>query len=149
MTDLNNALSPDQELDLSGEGLQRTRASFEITDTELNPAKSGQGTVLHISFEATEPVDEIEGFRADAYMVVRHVKKAVQKGGMGQLKRLFIAVFGTPAGSIDGLKGRFVSAEVWEDEDGFRRIGRFQPVAGAEEGAEAELATAGAVSVSL
>jgi len=140
-----DSLSTEQELDLSGEGLQRTRAVFEITDTELNPSKSGQGTVLHISFEATEPVDEIEGFRADSWLTVRHVKKAVAKGGMGQLKRLFIAVFGTPEGSISGLVGRQVSAEVWEDQEGFRRIGRYQPVT-AEEGAETEMA---AVAVGL
>lgn len=133
-----DSLSPDAELDLSGEGLQRTRAVFVITDTELNPSKSGQGTVLHISFEATETVDEIEGFRADDYLTVRHVKKAVAKGGMGRLKRLFIAVFGTPEGSISGLVGRQVSAEVWEDAEGFRRIGRYQPVeTAATEDAEA------------
>jgi hypothetical protein len=143
MTDYTDSLSAEQELDLSGEGLQRTRAVFEITDTELNPAKSGQGTVLHISFEALEPIDEQDGFRADEYLVVRHAKKSVAKGGMGRLKRLFIAVFGTPEGSIAGLVGRTVSAEVWEDAEGFRRIGRYQPVetteatVGAEEGATA------------
>lgn len=124
----NDTLSPEQELDLSGEGLQRTRATFEITGAELNPSKKGTGTVLHVSFEALEEVDGIPGFRADEYIVVRHPKPGVAKGGMGRLKRLFIAAFGTPEGSIAGLEGRQVSAEVWEDEEGFRRIGRYQAV---------------------
>lgn len=127
----------EQELDLTNAGLQRQRATFEITGATVNKARSGRGNVLHIEFTSTDDVDDIPNFRADDYIVVTHDDIRVVKGGQTKLKRLFSAVFGGTVGRISDLPGQFVSAEVWEDDEGFRRIGRYQAIdEGTEEASE-------------
>lgn len=139
---------PTEELDLTGEGLQRQRATFEIVEANVNPTKAGDGTVAAVEFQSVEPVDGIESFTVSDYFVLAHPKLSVAKGGRGKLKRLFRAALGTTTGAIASLPGRLVSAEVWEDDEGFRRIGRYQPISTAEDGtAMGEAAELEAVSL--
>lgn len=144
----NSYIDPTEELDLSSEGLQRTRALFTVVNTVVKPAKSGKGRVVTVEFAANEPIDDNPKFTASDYYTVEHEKLSVAKSGRGKLKRLFTAAFGRPEGSIAGLKGSIVSAEVWEDDEGFRRIGRYQAPE-AEQNASEEAATAPAASISL
>lgn len=121
---------PNEELDLSGEGFQRQRALFQIVEAEIRPTKAGDGAVLVITFESTEPVNGIDALTVNDYIVTTHPEVRVAKMGRGRLAKLFEAVFGTKRGSINALVGRIVSAEVWEDDEGFRRIGRYRSVEG-------------------
>lgn len=150
MTDINTQvqgaefIDPTEELDLSGEGLQRQRALFTVVEATIKPSKSGKGRNASIVFAANEPIDGNEKFNVTATFVVIHEKLSVAKGGRAQLKRLFAAAYGNPEGTVADLKGKVVSAEVWEDDDGFRKIGRFQAPAEPETAeTEPTLATAG------
>lgn len=120
-------LSPDAELDLSGAGLQRTRANFSIVTATLGKTKKGDGQLVTVEFESTTPVDDQDNFSVSDYLLVQHSNPKAAKGGQSRLKQLFKAVFGENAtGSVTNLIGKIVSAEVWEDTEGFRRIGKYQ-----------------------
>lgn len=140
-------IDPTEELDLSGEGLQRQRALFTVIDAGVKASKSGKGRNAFVKFAANAPIDENPKFEASAYFVVVHEKLSVAKGGKAQLKRLFTAAFGQPEGTIAALKGTVVSAEVWEDDDGFRRIGRFQAPEETETGSVEAAVEASTVTV--
>lgn len=43
---VDDIFDPEAEQDLSGEGLQRQRALFEIADAEVRPTKAGNGTLV-------------------------------------------------------------------------------------------------------
>lgn len=128
MTPANDVLDPNVEEDLTSAGFQRSRATFQIVATAQGPTKKGDGTIRTVSFRSVDAVNGIQPFEvADRINVANPNPKAVAMG-QGTLKQLYTAAFGKPQGAFNRLQGQFVSAEVWEDDNGFRRIGRYRPV---------------------
>ncbi len=126
-------LDPSTELDLSGEGLEPTTATWLISDTIVEETAPGCIRAV-VTFTAQEPINGMENFEiVDRYWTAHTNPNDKPKGrrpqdvGRSNLKRLFNAVFGTPSGSPAALTGNRVTATAREDDAGFRRIGRFKP----------------------
>jgi hypothetical protein len=128
-------LDPTVEIDLSdATGLERTRANFEIVEVDGPKRTSkGNGQMYAVEFQSVEPIDDTENFTVSAYFIVVHPNVGFVKRQKNQLRKLMEAAYGTPSGSLAGLEGQVVSAEVWEDDNEFRRIGRFKAQASDED----------------
>lgn len=127
-----STLSPDDELDLSGAGLQEVTGIFEVVDAGYETGENG--TQYAIVFEAEEEISGLPGNRItdkgyiDASGYPDPEKQAqMEQIGQGNLKRIFMAFFGLPKGAIGQLIGQRIQAHVSE-RNGFNRIGRFKAV---------------------
>lgn len=114
--------SPDDELDLSGEGLQTQRADLRIIETDVTANDNGQRWVV-----VMEPVgEEIEGLmgnkvRDSGYLSHRDRPDLV-KIGRSSLKRLGKHACGTEVFKLNDLIGCTVNAQISEDDSGFARV---------------------------
>lgn len=125
-------LDPSTELDLSGEGLEPTTATWLISNVIVEETQPGCIRAV-VTFTAQEPINGMDTFEVeDRYWTAHTNPNDKPKGrrpqdiGKSNLKRLFNTVFGTPSGAIASLEGQYVTATVREDDAGFRRIGRFK-----------------------
>ena len=115
-------LPPDNELDFSGDGFETPRVNWLITEAEIVETEGGKKQVA-CEFEA-----EVNGvvYTVKQREWIAHPTAQAQAIGRGNMKRLAKAATGEPKLlSLDALKGRYVSAEGYEDKQGFRKIGRF------------------------
>ena len=125
--------SPDDELDLTEEGLQTQRADFIISDPEA--VEGDLGMRWQVTFE---PVgDDIEGLfsnqiKDNGFMSCESRPELVTYGRRG-LKSLFRAALGTTVAKLADLEGARVNAQVKEDKNGFARIGQYRPVSGSDD----------------
>ncbi len=125
-------LSPDDELDLSGAGLQETTAVFEVVDAQYETNE--RGTQYAIVFEAEEEINGLPGNRitdkgyisAPGFEDPEKVAQ-MEQIGQGRLKQIFMAFFGLPKGALSQLIGQRIQAQVRE-VNGFNKIGRFKTV---------------------
>lgn len=123
-----NYFNPDDELDLTGEGLQPTDADFLIVKAGVLSHEHGQ------RWECVfEPVGTtIEGLpnnqvRDNGFLTYDGPSQHdLAQIGKGVLKRLMTAALGTPRGRMVDLEGKTVGARVSEDNSGFARIGRYR-----------------------
>lgn len=125
MTNDTQRFSPNDELDLTGEGLQPTDGTFLIVKTEIQENDMGQR--WSVTFE---PVDgEIDGLMGNKVQdggYLTHVdREELVKIGRGSLKRLGSTVLGREVFKLNELEGQQVRARVSEDKSGFARIGRY------------------------
>lgn len=130
MSDYEN-LSIDDELFLDDDELvvEKKRGDFSITEVELATIKSGFGVQLVVTFEN----DEVLPFPIKDRFFVKYENPEktddenirIVNMGQGQLSK--IRKFnGLDSKVPSDLIGLVVSAEVWEDGDGFLRIGRYR-----------------------
>jgi len=122
-------LTADDELDLTGEGLEPQRANFQILEAKQTTKENG--ILAEISFKALD--DDVMGYPITETFWLEHKNpnqkpkgKRPQDIGRGMLKRLFTSVYGQPSGSLSGLQGRYVSCWLKEDQRGFATVGSFQ-----------------------
>lgn len=131
------AVSIDDELDFEEDGFQPVRADFQITDVEFTEAKSGNGTQLVVTFENEEavafPIADRFWFFYNNPENEDEKNLRVQNMGRGQIKRLYKAALGVTKASPSDLVGAAVSAEAWEDDAGFLRIGRYRAAEGSDD----------------
>ena len=120
---MSETFSANDELDLSGEGLQPTTANFMIVDADFVTTDDGT------RWEATlEPVgQEIEGLYnnqvKDSGYWTHGSREDLVRYGRGGLRRLARAAIGRDAGfTLADLRGQIVSGTVSEDDRGYTRI---------------------------
>lgn len=122
-------ISAHDELDLSDAGFSVPRTNWQITEATVESPQPGQQRAV---VEFTASVEGIEYQVTERYWLQYtgsgdpDKDERVTQIGRGQLKRLFNAALGTPAGSVASLEGEWVSAEGDEDDQGFRRIRRIR-----------------------
>jgi hypothetical protein len=119
-----DAISAEDELDLASEGMQPTEADWTVVSAEVEDTDNGRRAVVAFVGQ----VGSIEEFKVTERYWLAHNNPDAARVGKGNLKRLFIAVFGTPKATIASLAGKRVHGTVREDDSGFRRLGRFKAV---------------------
>src|SRR5690606_18250770 len=97
-------------------------ADFEITNVEVEDKDNGRQIIVTFENNDVLPYPVRERYW------LTHTNEDAQRIGRGGIKRLFKAVYGSPRGSINGLRGNRVRAHVREDADGFPRLSRFRQV---------------------
>ena len=122
-----NTFDPNAEMDLSKEGFQVARTNWtivkaEVVDKSRDDEPKYTRAQAVVSFKCV-----IEGRDTEVTMRewLQHPTAKAQQIGLGNLKRLYVSAFGSANGSVPTLLGKMVSAEGWEDKEGWRRIGRF------------------------
>lgn len=123
-------IPPEQEEDLSGAGWKVPRTPWVITSVEESPASDKNGSGIRATIEYTA---EVEGrtFNVKERIWKSHTDKATSDRAAGDRKRLYTAVFGGPKGALTAttLLGKTLSAEGYEDAQGFRRLRGHRAVA--------------------
>lgn len=120
----NQYFSPDDELDLSGEGLQPTTGIFVITEADVVAHANGQRWV--ITYEPEEVIEGLPGGKAKDSGFLNHVSNEdAARIGRSILKRIGKAALGQDKFPMSALKGARVRATVSEDDAGFTRMGRY------------------------
>lgn len=119
------AISPQDELDLSDEGFQVDRTNWQIVEATVDSDQPGRQSAV-ITFRTEQ--DDVEYEVTERWWLQYTGSGDAEKDalvtriGRGQLKRLFNAALGTSEGSIAQLEGEWVSAEGDEDDRGFRTL---------------------------
>jgi len=124
-------LTLDDELLLGDDDLQieRRRGPFQVTDLELATIRSGYGVQLVVTFENDDilpfPIKDRFFVRYDNPEKTDDENQRIVQMGQGQLSKI------RKWNEIEDLSpqalvGAVVSAEVFEDDNGFLRIGRYR-----------------------
>lgn len=124
-------VSPEDELDFSGDGIQTQSLDFLIVDAGIIDVDQGQ------KWEATfEPADgqEIDGLFnnqvRDNGFLSHDERDDLVRIGRSVLKRLGQAAGLGASFSVAALKGCVVNAQLSEDDGGFARMRRYKPSRG-------------------
>jgi len=129
--DLTN-LSPDDELDLSGTGLQTFEDDFLIVDAGIEETENGRR--WFVTMEPTTNTEQAEnlpnGQVKDSGYLTHVDRDQLVNIGKSSLKRVFKAVFGRETGTIGSLKGEMIHAQVSEGASGFAQVRRQGPAKG-------------------
>lgn len=120
------SFSPDDELDLSGEGLQPTDGLFLISNPRVEEHAEGQRWMFDLEVQG----DEIPGLpnqkARDSGFLAHRSRPELAKMGKGTLKRIFKEVLGTDRARLQDLEGKLVRAQVSEDDNGYSRVRRYK-----------------------
>lgn len=122
-------LSPDDELDLDGFGLQPFEDDFLIVSADI--VESTNGRRWQIELQPTTEVEQVEnipgGVIRDSGFLTHDDRDDLVRIGITSLKRVFKAALGRTNASIKELEGETVHARVTEDDNGFARARGYRP----------------------
>ena len=120
-----DTFDPSAELDYSKAGFSTPRVNWTITEAKVEQASNRRGAGMQAVIEFTAEVDgRTLNVTQRAWLAHEDAQQA--NIGHGTLKRIFLSANGQPKGNVPGLLGKMVSAEGYEDDQGFRRLGRMQ-----------------------
>lgn len=119
--------SPDDELDLSGAGLQPETGLFQIEEAKYETNDDGTRWVA-IFVPVGRTIEGLINNRVrDSGYVSHQSRPELVNMGKGGLKKLYLAAFGQPKGKLGELPGVIVQAYLSEDKNGFGKLGRYKP----------------------
>jgi hypothetical protein len=126
------AINPEEELDLSGFGLQPFTDDLLIEDAGIEETDAGRRwfIVMRPQNEHEAAEELMNGVVQDGGYLSHSERPELVKYGVNGLKAVFRAVFGQDNGAIADLKGRMVRAKISEDDNGFARARRYQKAQG-------------------
>ena len=118
--------SPDDELDLSGAGLQTQVLEWLIADATVEEHQDGQRwqIILQPVGQEVEGLPNNEG--RDGGFLTHSSRPELVNMGRGMLKNVYKAALGTPKGRLSDLVGKTVSAQISESDTGFARFRRYK-----------------------
>lgn len=127
MSDLAD-VKPGDELDLSEFGVPTFTDLLLVTDAGIEETDDGRRWFVELEpqteMEAKEQLPE--GKVKDSGFMSHNERQDLVEMGMKALKRYFKAAFGKPQGSVDGLRGQTIKAQISEDDNGFTRVRKLQ-----------------------
>lgn len=119
--------SPDDELDLEGDGFQPVTTTMVITETEIVEHANGQRWQIFLEPEDPSEVENLPGGRARDSGYLSHVDPDGDALRIGRaiLKRIGKAALGSEKFRLTDLVGEKVQAYLSEDDNGFIRVSRY------------------------